>query len=337
MNFRFSAREAFEGDALFLHVDIANRKVLPLPWLLLEYQLSANLVFPDGNELDVGDLDKSGLFSVMMYKRVRRKLRFTCGKRGFYRLRRIRLTCSNLLHTQTFKKEIGCNAELTVFPRLLNSLDEFVVVVNNLDAMMLNASLINPDPFTFRGIREYQSTDPLRSVNFKATAVAQQLMVNIHAPTSSKRLEIILNLEHYAQLPDNELFEQAIRLAATLAHHYISEDVMVGFYTNGRDAFTGKNVRIPCAAAPAQLYAIYQSLGKLALTFKPSHISTYLDTLDDKGCVYTVISTYHGEDFITALEGMEQRGLSMMTVVPVKGDMPVKLNASNKIQVWEAV
>jgi len=337
LDFRFSDKEAFEGDALFLNAEISNRKMLPLPWLLLEYQLSANLVFPEGSELEVGDLDKSGLYSVMMYKRVRRKMRFVCGKRGFYRLRRIRLTCSNLLHTQSFNKDIECTAELTVFPRLLENLDEFAMMVNSLDAMMLVHSLINPDPFTFRGIREYQPTDPLRSVNFKATAVAQQLMVNIHAPTSSKRLEIILNLEHYMSLPNYDLFEQAIRLAATFAHHYISEDVMVGFYTNGRDAFTGENVCIPSGTASPQLYAIYKALGKLALAFKPSHISAYMDTLEDTGSVYVIISTYHGDDFVTALERMEERGLSVMTVLPVEKSMTIGLGGSSKIKVWEAL
>jgi len=337
LDFRFSAREAFEGDALFLFAEISNRKILPLPWLLLEYQLSANLVFPEGSDLEVGELDKSGLYSVMMYKRVRRKLRFVCKKRGYYRLRRIRLTGSNLLHTQTYNKVVECSAELTVFPSLLESLDEFAVIINNLDAMMLIQSLINPDPFTFRGLREYQPTDPLRSINFKATAIAQQLMVNIHAPTSSKRLEIILNLEHYSHEPEYELFEQAIRLAATLANHYISEDVMVGFYTNGRDAYTGENTHISCAAAPAQLYAIYNALGKLALAFKPSHISTYLDNLDSTGCVYVIISTYHGDDFAASLVGMEERGLSVMNILPVKSGMPVELGASNKIKIWEAM
>jgi len=337
LNFHFSSREAFEGDALFLHAEIANKKILPLPWLLLEYKLSANLVFPEGSELEVGELDKSGLYSVMMYKRVRRKLKFVCAKRGYYRLRRVKLTCSNLLHTQTYNKDVGCKTELTVFPSLLKNLDEFAVTIQNLDAMMLMQSLINPDPFAFRGIREYLPTDPLRSVNFKASAVAQQLMVNIHAPTSSKRLEIILNLEHYSNEPETELFEQAIRLVATLADHYISQDVMVGFYTNGRDAYTGQNMHIPCATAPAQLYTIYKALGMLALAFKPSHISTYLDNLNDTGCVYVVISSYHEVDFTKALEGMEERGLSTLTILPIKTNTSAELIPSSKIKIWEAV
>jgi len=315
MDFRFSGKEAFEGEGLSLYSEIVNKKPLPLPWLMVEYQLSANLIFSGDSGFEVGETMKTGLFSVLMYRRVRRKLPFTCGKRGFYRLRRIRLSGSNLLHTQTYHKYMQCLSDLTVFPRLLTDYEEFPLIINNLDAMLLVRSLINPDPFTFRGLREYTPTDPLRNINFKATAIAQQLMVNIHAPTSSKQLEIILNLEHGDGCSD-ELFEQSIRLAATVANHYISEDVLVGFYTNGRDVLTGENARIPGGTESAQLYAIYQTLGRLGLAYKPGHISGYLDTLTDTRSVYVVISAYRGEDFVTAIGEMEARGLSVSAVRP---------------------
>lgn len=334
--FRFSTEEAFEGDSAVLHTEIANKKILPLPWLLLEYELSAHLVFAGEFSSGVGTSLKTGLYAVMMYRRVRRKLPFTCAKRGYYRLRRIRLTSSNLLHTQTYNKDISCAASLTVFPKLLDASDELEIFVNSLDAMMLVRSLINPDPFTFRGIREYVPTDPLRSVNFKATAVARQLMVNVHMPASSCRLEIILNLEHYCPAPNDELFEQAIRLAATLANHYIGRDVMVGFYTNGRDVVTGAQMRILPGTQPAQLHAIYRALATVGLAYQPGHISAYLDTLHDRGCVYAVISTYHGEDFIAALRNMNERGLSAAAIVPVHGGMAVTASGEN-ITVWEAI
>ncbi|MCL2603177.1 MAG: DUF58 domain-containing protein [Defluviitaleaceae bacterium] len=332
--FRFSGKEAFEGDKLYLRAEIANKKILPLPWLMVEYQLSSDLIFSGGSAFETGESMKVGVFSVMAYKRVRRKLPFTCGKRGVYRLRRVRLLGSNLLHTQTYHKYLNCPNELTVFPGLLTEFEGLSVIINNVDVMLTVRALINPDPFTFRGIREYAPVDPLRNINFKATAVARELMVNIHAPTSSKQLEIILNMEHCSIHSSEELYEQAIRLAATFAHHYLNEDVSVGFYTNGRDVVAGKNTYIPRGTQTAQLYAIYRALARLGLAFRPNSISAYLDTLDDKGSVYVIISTYHGADFISAVEGMAARGLAVQAVIPVKNDAEIILAESTEIKIW---
>ncbi|MCL2203708.1 MAG: DUF58 domain-containing protein [Defluviitaleaceae bacterium] len=337
LRFAFSVTEAFEGDTASLNATLENKKFLPLPWLLVEYQLSTHLIFTGGSGLEVGEVVKSGLYSVMMYRRIRRKMPFVCGKRGYYRLRRVRLAGSNLLHTQTFTKDIVCASALTVFPSLLEDLDSLSLTLNNLEALLLTHALINPDPFTFRGIREYLPTDPLRNINPKASAITQQLMVNIHAPTSSKRLEIILNLEHYTLQPKDALFEQAIRLAATLAQRYIAGEVMVGLYTNGRDAITGDSAHIGAGTHASQLYAIYHALGRLALAFKPGPISGYLDTLQDGGCVYALISTYHGADMLAALQAMKARGLSAITIIPVDGEMEVKITPSPSITLWEAM
>ena len=337
LSFRFSSPEAFEGDALYLYSEISNKKILPLPWLVVDYELSVNLLFPGELGLGTGEVIKTGLFSVMGYRRVRRKSRFVCSKRGYYRLRRIKLTGSNLLHTQTYAGETKSNAELTVFPKLLNHFDELNIILNSLDAMLLTHSLINPDPFTFKGLREYTPDDPLRNVNFKASAVAQQLMVNVYNPMSSKRLEIILNMEHNAPRINAELYEQAIRLAATVANHYISADVVVGLYSNGRDAVLGEQCGISPGTHQAQLYAVYQALGRLSLTFEPGHISAYLNTLQDGGCIYLLISPYWEDDLRDALVDMQARGLDIAAVIPVEKKTKIKNVPSQKIIPWEAV
>jgi uncharacterized protein (DUF58 family) len=330
MDFRFSAKEAVEGTDLILHTQITNKKILPLPWLFLEYELSANLRFAGEAEYDVGQLGKSDLYSVMAYRRVRRRLHFACTKRGYYRLRRVRLAASNLLHTQTYTQDMACTADLTVFPKLIDfeGLDNYV---NNIDAMLNMQALINPDPFEFRGIREYYPTDALRSVNFKATAVAQQLMVNIHAPTSSKRVEIILNLEHYSLNPSEDVFEEGIRLAATLAAHYTAADTLVGLVSNGRDAYFGKGINLPCAAGAAQQHKINHALGRLALSYKPGHISNYLGELHDTSCVYVIISTYCGEDFTSALENMLDRRMDFVHIMPAEAALPLP---HERTQLW---
>lgn len=336
LDIKFSAKEAFEGETLFIQEELSNRKFLPLPWVFAKFQLSRNLKF-EGATRNSDAHYQNDLFSVMMYQSIKRKISFVCSKRGFYRLRNINLICSNLLHTKRFSCDIQCFSELTVFPKLLEEHDKLDVLFKSLDATLLSNSLINPDPFEFKGIREYQPTDPLKDVNFKASAVAQQLMVNIHAPTSSKRLEIILNLEYYSSFPNLELYEQAIRFAATAAEKFVSENVKVGFNTNGKDLSTGENICIHGGGTAAHLYSVFQALARIDTTLKVKSIVPFLENIQDDSAVYLIISSYHEKDFIAAIEDMETRGISYMVVLPVQKGMRIDMAESEKVKIWEAL
>ena len=342
LNIRFSSKEAFEGDSLTLYEELINNKFLPLPWVFVRFHLSKNLVFESDENQTISDAHyQSDLFSIMMYQSIKRKMNFVCNKRGYYRLRSVNIICTNLLYSSRFNKRVDCPSELTVFPRLLESYEDIDIIYRNLDATILSNSLINPDPFEFRGIREYQPTDPMRDINFKATAVAQQLMVNIHAPTSSKHLEIILNLEYNRPYPEFELYEQSIRLAATMVERYINQGVKLGLYTNGKDTFSSENIRVPGGSGPSHMYKIFQALAHIGLTFKAGHIASYLDNLRDEGenPVYLIISPYCGKDFMDAVENMKYRGLSVFVVVPIQKSMDADIGIveTDDMRIWEAL
>jgi uncharacterized protein (DUF58 family) len=342
LDIRFSSKEAFEGDSLFLREELSNNKLLPLPWVFVKFNVSRNLVFESDQHKSISDAHyQSDLFSIMMYQSIRRKMFFVCTKRGYYRLRNITMACSNLLYNRRFDKHVENFTELTVFPKLLGGHDDINLIYKNLDATMLSNSLINPDPFEFRGIREYQPTDPMRDINFKATAVAQQLMVNIHAPTSSKRLEIVLNLEYNRPYPEFELYEQAIRLAATIAERYIGQGVKLGLYTNGKDALIGENVVVGAGEGASHMYKVFQALARISLSFKVGHISMYLNELKDDGesPVYLIISPYCEQDFLDAVEVMKNRGLSVFVVVPTQKGMDDNIGVAetDTMRIWEAL
>jgi len=346
LGIKFSSKEAFEGDSLYLHEELINNKFLPLPWVFVKFNVSRNLVFENTDKIVSADAHyQADMFSVMMYQNIKRKMSFVCSKRGYYRLRNVTLACSNLLYNRRFSKTIDNFTELTVFPKLLDNRDDVNLIYKSLDVTILSNSLINPDPFEFRGIREYQPTDPMRDINFKATAVAQQLMVNIHAPTSSKRLEIVLNLEYDRTHPEFELYEQAIRLVATMAERYISQGVKLGLHTNGKDILTGEDVSVKSGEGASHMYKIFQALARVSLSFRVGHISSYLNDLKDDGDspVYLIISRYHEKDFMDALEGMKNRGLSTFTIVPVqKGvdvgfDGKVNVKETDTLRAWEAL
>jgi len=208
------------------------------------------------------------------------------------------------------------HSELTVFPRLLDDCDDLKLIYKNLDVAITSKALTNPDPFEFRGIRDYKPTDSMRDINFKATAIAQELMVNIHAPTMSKRLEIVLNLQPHGTGAIYETQEQAIRIAATIAEHFMSEGVQVGFYTNGRGDYFEEPSHLPMGQSSAHLYAIFTSLAHIRLSFSVEPISEYLMHKSEADAVYAIISSYKGADFDKVLEHLNLRSIAHVVITP---------------------
>jgi len=338
VNVQFSSKEAFEGDRLYIKEELTNHKLLPLPWICLKYYMPQSLVF-EGEEAFVLDRYQNELFTIMAYQRIQRRLGFTCSKRGFYCFRRVSLVANNILYTKSHSKDYQLSSQLTVFPKLIDSPD-LAIIYKKIDTAILAQQLINPDPFEFRGIREYQPTDPFRNINFKATAVSHQLMVNIHAPTAAKKLNIILNLEPYNAYPNLEVYEQSIRLCASIAGHYISENVKVGLVTNGRDIDTREEIVISEGASTAHLYNIYEALARVDLTLMitatMSSMSDYLENLTDRETFYLIISANHNFRFMQAFEFLENNGINAFLIVPAFNDMKVTCTESEKLAIWEA-
>jgi len=335
---QFSAKEAFEGDRLFLREELVNRKFLPLPWVFVKLQTSEHISFVDAQGEPLSESASNSLYAIMSYTAIRRRKPFICLKRGAYNLRTGNLTASNLLHTYEYNKDFRLRGELLVFPKLLEDCEKIDLIYKQLDASVLSNRLINPDPFEFRGLREYQPTDPLRSVNFKATAVAQQLMVNIHAPTAAQRLVIALNLEDMNA--PAQLHEQCIRLSATLAKHYISQDAGVGFYTNGRDLIgqrlgeprADKATFLQVSNSPRHLYDIYECLARINLGVKCASMADYINQLTDKEQVYIFISSYYKADLIQAFQGLGERGIEAFLIVATTE--PIDFLETDRMVMW---
>jgi len=337
LDLKFSAPEAFEGETIYLMEKVVNRKLLPLPWLTARFRVSKELLFFDGENISTSDSHyRSDVFSIMHYQSITRRLKFTCGKRGYYRLRGAEALCQNILFTKRFGKEFDCDAALTVFPAILEWDEEKDINYRRIESAVLSHSLINPDVFEFKGIREYQPGDSVRFVNFKASAISQQLMVNLHANTSSKRVKMYLNLEPYSSFPDNELYEAAIRISATLASRLIDDDVSVGFKTNGKDISTTQAMELDSGNSSAHLYKIFEALARIGLIHECSAFSEYLDELADDGSVHIIISPNYDKGIMQAFDELIGRGVSAQMIIPhFNAGLAEALPEEDNILPWE--
>ncbi|MCL2462503.1 MAG: DUF58 domain-containing protein [Defluviitaleaceae bacterium] len=337
----FSEKTAAEGSTVVLREVLSNAKILPLPWVAVKFQVSKYLEFVDrSNSKITDDYYRNDLFSVMMYQKITRRLPFVCAKRGYYTVKSLEVVSGNILMNAKFADRFDCRAALTVYPSPV-PLDGLEAVFTRLLGSVLTKRFIHPDPFEFKGIREYQPYDSFRSINFKATAKTGGLMVNVNDYTVSQQVILMLNFDRYQDWLHEDLDEQAIRLAAALAERFVTEGVPVRFITNGADVITGRASELPEGSGAGHLANIFELLARIDLKKDPALFSNILagTALAHKAePLYLLISTYHKKDLTDAFAELEGLGAQSMWVLPFAHDTFVEIPAAmeNKIVRWEA-
>jgi uncharacterized protein (DUF58 family) len=260
---------AFPGDEIVMTITVTNRKPLPVPWLSIEDELPEPLE-PLNRE------------TIITAKASRRMLAITTSLKGFERVSwKIRLRC----------KERGAFA---IGPVTLRSADPFGFFANRTTFENIDRALVYPrihplsdlelpprfalgetrvarheitDPSRVVGIRDYQPTDPFRSIHWKASARQGTLQVRINEPTTSLTVAVFLNLdtfEHYWEGLDVDATERTIELAASLLNWANDRRFALGIYANGYLTGSDQPLRLAPGRGGAQLPAVLEGLAKLS-------------------------------------------------------------------------
>jgi uncharacterized protein (DUF58 family) len=210
-----------------------------------------------------------------MYQRISRTLPVELNKRGYYTIKSIDLVSNDLLLTKKLVSHAASRSAITVCPRLI-AREDLAIPYRQLMGEVLTRTALLADPFEFRGIREYQSFDTLRSVNWLATARTGQLKVNVHEYTTSQAVTILLNVEPDSAFYEAELIEEAIRIAASLCEYLVHDGIACALISNGRDVITGAPIDLPAGQSVQHIQTVQEQLGRLDLSKKPAGFAGFL-------------------------------------------------------------
>lgn len=338
LDIRFTQKTAFEGEFASMSETISNRKLLPLPWLNVKFEVSRNLHFLDNTNSVISDYYyRNDLFTVLMYQKIVRKLDFKCAKRGHYAIRSADLVTNNIMFSSKLSRHSTLLDTITVYPRIIDT-SELELVARQIQGDIITKRFINPDPFLFKGIREYMPTDPLKNINFLASAQIGSLMVNLREYTVTEEIIIMLNLQDYNIWSSAEVFEESIRLTASLATYFIERSTPVGLISNGRDFITKQDVKLQSGSSGSHLTNIYELLARIDLESERNKMSSMIYENVERGGgnkVFVLISTYHEKDFFEAFEYIRSLNYAVLWIVPAFADLDVKLPNSESILRWE--
>lgn len=252
----FAEDHAVVGDETTIQQVVTNAKLLPVLVLQVAYQTDKGLRIESGSKVSVSDhVNIMEVFSLRPYERAERTLRVTCQHRGYYRIQRASLTAWHFFGHGALYKETEQNSSLYVYPEHVQ-LESLFMVIDRLSGDVKARNVLYEDPFTFRGIRDYSSQDPMTSINWKASARTGALKINLRDYTAGQRVLLLLNLEDPITPFAEDLLEDSIRLAATIGERLIQHQIPVSLMTNGCDVVTG----IPSALEPGSSWGHLQAL-----------------------------------------------------------------------------
>lgn len=316
----FTSPGIFQGEEGHLQEIVENRKRLPLPLLHVKFQTSRNLEFSaDTSSSTTDKFYHNDIFQVGGGEKITRTLTFIGKKRGYYKIDNIGLEGTDLFFNTQMTENRETDRYFYVYPRPFDT-EEMRQSLKQLNGEVLVKRHWQEDPFEFRGIREYQSYDDIRNVNWKATAKTEELKVNQKNYTSLQVIRIFFNIEDVRILKKYDAVEASIGIVVSLAENFLRQGISVAIYGNGPDLLTGEPVIIESSAGNGQLERIYKALARVD-TERPavSFVNTFGETfLDAKGSMQTiVVSPNDYEDFLELLQKYHAAGQEYVWFYPV--------------------
>ncbi len=336
-----SENVTFPGEELILTETIVNRKWLPLPMVMVKFEVDRSFLF--GNEVvntNVSDhCYKSDVFSLLFYQKIVRKIPLVCTRRGYFTIDNINLVSTDVMMDKTLATVVRLDRTIMVYPEEISS-QQVEIPYRRIMGTVLTRQYTYEDPFEFRGIRQYETYDSLKDVNWTASAKTGELKVNVHDYTAARQVCILLNLEKDGIWEYEELKEKAISMACSLACRLTRQAVSVSLLSNGRDVITGKELVMEAGCDESHRTAIMEGLARIDLKKQPDDfenvIEKHIKELGD-GVIYCMISTSRREALQRYYAGIAAESEGSIWIYPCHKGFDERFDYVDKSEIvrWE--
>lgn len=236
----FGQSYVYAGETTQLKERIENHKRMPVAPLEVRFRVKRGIRFQETDNTSVSDyVYKRDIYALLGRQRITRTMQMECDKRGVYAIEDLSMITYSLLHEDTYRKKEDTDAKIYVFAKRTN-IEDVLRAGENLMGDRESDKKYLEDPFAFASIRDYTMQDPMKNINWKASAKTGDLMVNTFTSMKNEKMMIYLDVEDRGILKKEHLVEESISVAATLFQKLMSKGMEVGIAINLRDE-EGKN------------------------------------------------------------------------------------------------
>jgi uncharacterized protein (DUF58 family) len=260
-----AARRAFAGEAVRLDVEMVNRKPLPLPWF--EWRLGVvDPIAVEGEALAAAAAP--GLSWIVRkgamgwYQRQTWQFQLTSGERGYHLIGPGKIRSADLLGIFPGDHEDSERIPLTIFPRVF-PLEDLGLPADHPFGDRKGRNPVFEDPLRIAGLREYRPGDPLRRIDWKATARTGDLQSRVYEPSATQQIYIMLNIDTLPHAWEGYLkdeLERAVSTAASIAVWAAGSRFAVGLLANGSFPDADRPIRLAPSRSRDQLTRVLEAL-----------------------------------------------------------------------------
>lgn len=261
-----SVDHAFQDDVIEITFTIENRKPLPVPWLEINEYVPRGLLIEGHKVVEqayLGGAEMTASTSLGGYERVKVKRKLTALARGSYRLGKTRLRSGDLFGLYPSEASLEHTPwSIFVYPSI-KAIPGFKLPARRPIGDSLSRDQLWDDPSRPAGIREYRPGDPIKRIDWKATARRNEMFVrqfdssvSEHAVIFAEAVTTSVVWEGYR----SDVLEGTMTAAASIANHALGLGYKVGLVTNGVSASHATHAVVPPGTGATQLTTLLESL-----------------------------------------------------------------------------
>ncbi len=262
---QLAERRVFHSEPVGFTVELENRKLLPLPWFEWRLALGEHIAVT-GERLAANAVPglhylvrrgAAGWYSVQRWQ-----FTLSAARRGYHPVGPASIRSSDLMGAWPSRNEDDDIDHLVVYPRVYR-LPELGLPAERPFGDIRGGERIFEDPLRVAGLREYRPGDPLRRIDWKATARSSELRSRVYEPSATRQVYVLLNvdtLEHAWEGYISDELERLVSVAASVITWAAGARYAVGLLANGAYPDADRPIRLPPSRARDQHARLLEAL-----------------------------------------------------------------------------
>lgn len=257
------------GDEFEIEIRVTNAKPIPLPWLRIADTVPIGLEITDAPMARASSraaLELRESFNLAWYERVRMRYKVKALRRGYHQIGPVTIDSGDLFGMFPRSVEMAPPREgVIVFPRTVELPDLELPSGRPIGDTRATTALWD-DPNRPRGLKEYVPGDPIKTIDWKATARLRQVFVRTFDPSVTQYAVVVMDVsttEYLFTGYSPRLLERAIVGAASIVTRSMELGHRVGLMTNGVALRPNARMVIQPSARPGQLGSIMEALAMI--------------------------------------------------------------------------
>ncbi len=324
-----SDSRVFLKEEIAMTVTLTNRKPIPLAWIQVEDEVPDTLEVIEGDvaanvKPAIQTLEHST--SMAWYERIRWSYRLRCERRGLHRIGPARIESGDPFGFLRNGARDAVQDTVLVYPPVVPLQDLGIPAARPLGdvrrGLPIFADLSRP-----AGIRSYALGDPLKTIDWKATARSGALQVRVYEPSSTYTVVIVAAVDTAAPHWDSynpANLERVITAAASVAAFATDQQYTVGLFSNDMPITADKPMTVAPNRGREQLATILGALATIrayAIAPMSKHLMEYARRFP-LGATLVVCASFVHDEFVDTLASMRERGFKIVVLYVGEDECP---------------